>query len=287
MDAQPNTRILIQGYSQSGKSTAAAILARHFAVAYANIGDVLATWLAAATGISPERIAACKGCYRTVLSDFGNTRRATDPGFWAREALKIGPIVTGVRSIFEYAAARPLFDLSIWIQRDGYGAGETDFYHGEMSDLVIENNGTLAELEERLIDEVVAAMLRPCVYIIGRYRDADPAAMEYNACDEIRAAEAIKAMGYRVFAPINTFKPLDNLLGAEGILPLCAKALHRQRTGVDRAFVRAGHDTPPASEGSQMEIEICRELNIDLVYGSHGDAAMDYLRQKIAAGRDE
>jgi hypothetical protein len=67
-----------------------------------------------------------KASLRKELFDFGNRKKADNPAYYARSAVGMCDVVTGVRTKAELAAARPLFDRVIWVQRAGFERGETD-----------------------------------------------------------------------------------------------------------------------------------------------------------------
>jgi len=146
-------KLLVLGYSQAGKSTAAAILAEVLHTKYLNTSDQLMKELSVELGISEECILANKSHYRMQLFKLGRSRQETDPLWPQPLQLQEADILTGLRSPDEVAAAREhnLYDSIIWVSRDGYVAGDTDKLSPDCADIEIKNDGDIADLRLKLL----------------------------------------------------------------------------------------------------------------------------------------
>lgn len=86
-------------------------------------------------------------------------------GYWVRQFNKEDPVklykiaiekgervFVGLRKVREYESFRENFpnSFSIWVQRDGVKHDPTQEYGPEKCDFIIQNNGTLSDLEEKI-----------------------------------------------------------------------------------------------------------------------------------------
>lgn len=72
-----------------------------------------------------------------------------DPARLAREIVESADVYVGMRSRREFEAARELFDAVVWIDRDVPRDSSNDLSRDD-ADVVVENNGTLDDLAERV-----------------------------------------------------------------------------------------------------------------------------------------
>lgn len=141
-------KIVVLGYTESGKTTVADMIAETRGVSYINTSDVLIDDFAAHKGIDGDEIRRDKDRWREDLFNFGRSRQASDPLYLIREPLKDADIITGLRNPNELDAAKKakLVDLIIWVDRPGCNAGTTDKLNRDDADIVINNNAGLEEL---------------------------------------------------------------------------------------------------------------------------------------------
>lgn len=158
-------KVLVLGYSKSGKTAAAEIIAKIIkSPPPRNCSDFIIEDFAvestkSSTGtLSPmkalklaKEISANKDPYRQDLFKYGLKRQAEDPAYPVSEAVQHTDVVTGVRTIENLNASRKFFDVILWIDRDGVNKNSTDNLGPENADKIIENNGTFKDLEVALI----------------------------------------------------------------------------------------------------------------------------------------
>lgn len=147
-------KVLILGYSGVGKSTAAEILAEMMHTTYANSSDPLISGVAQELGVSVDHILSNKDPYRDRLFAYGRAKQTQNAGWPQDELLKSSDIITGLRNPDEVKAARDRNFYGrgaiVWIARPGYEAGPTDKLSPDCADIVIVNDGTIADLKEKL-----------------------------------------------------------------------------------------------------------------------------------------
>ena len=148
-------RILVIGYTGSGKSTAAEQLDPNSA----NTSDILCELLADKLQIDKQLIKENKSKYRIELWELGRSLQHNDPLALVKLCLEKSNVVTGVRNKDEINAIKntdhadggPLFNLIIWISRYGCEAGLTDYLTPEDADVIVLNNSTIQELKLSLL----------------------------------------------------------------------------------------------------------------------------------------
>jgi len=153
-------KLLILGYTESGKTTAAEILADALHTTYLNTSDQLIKEFAEQSGIPQATIIENKQQYRDQLFALGMARQESDP-LWPQDVqLRTADILTGARNPNEIQAARShnLYDLIIWIDRPGYTAGNTDKLTPADADCVIINDGSIEELREKLLSTLAGRL---------------------------------------------------------------------------------------------------------------------------------
>ena len=283
-------RILIIGYTGDGKSTAAAALAERYECEYANSSDILVESffkVHANKGDDPKtaimEIGRNKGVYREQLFRFGNLCKKEISLSWlSDEALKRAPIVTGLRTQDELAASAWAYDLILWVGTPDGKPGTTDkLTPANANASVIVERGDIAGLCEQVIEVAERELAKPVAYIIGRYRHYMPgtkpeaenydwATMQCERIDEAKYAALFESWGYRVFAPISTHRPLDNVMTGDEILGFCLKRVNRFRPS-DCIVIRDGWkdvDGLPDSVGAEAEINAADAIGTRSV-GTH------------------
>ena len=281
-----STRILVIGYSGSGKTLTGNILAEQLDTTCTNTGDIIAQDFWKDNGQpTPGIVQYDKDRFRKPLFDFAVARIGADPAYYVRKALCRGAVVTGARRLVEFAACRAMFDICLWKDSPHVTAGATDELRREHADAVIRWCDDAADLGEEIGETTNSLLRTPEVYIVGRYRhwlpndEWDYERMDAMADEEAGLANDLLQMGLRVFRPILTHAPLDDLWGdgsARRILALCKEKLLRMRPR-DAICVREGwRDTPgqPDSEGAEMEIETALKHGLNVLYTQHGDVAL-------------
>ena len=126
LERKPTPKVLILGYTDSGKTTVGKMLCEEFGCAGpCNVGDVLTEWfhdVADARALPPDD----RPLYRQAIYGFGRALESLNPTKLVREALEESPIVTGHISedVLRACVKEGLFDAYVWVAR-GRGA-ETD-----------------------------------------------------------------------------------------------------------------------------------------------------------------
>lgn len=146
--------IAIVGAGECGKDTAANFLA---SITLLRLGcttsQVIAPHIALEDGITPEEAHAKRREDRPRWAAKGDElcARAGDPAFLVRESLKGGEIVVGIRRLAEIQTVKNLnlVDLVIWLDRTVVRDTTIEF-DSRMADVIIDNNGTILELERKL-----------------------------------------------------------------------------------------------------------------------------------------
>jgi dephospho-CoA kinase len=153
-------KICVLGYTESGKSTAAKLLADYLGTRYADSSDQLIEELANSLGIAPDHIRQNKASYREQLFTFGRARQKKDPLWPQSVQLRFADIITGLRNPNELEAARKhkLYDIIIWIGRPGVVAGPTDKLQPSDADVVINNDGTVDDLRIKLLGAICGSV---------------------------------------------------------------------------------------------------------------------------------
>jgi hypothetical protein len=149
---------MVLGYSESGKTTAAEMIANVIgSKPPRNCSDFIIKDYAESVSSSPSEaqslarnIAANKNQYRNDLFKYGLYRQSTDPAYPISEAVRHTNVVTGARTPENLAAARNLFDVVVWIDREGVHGNPTDQLNASHADVVIDNNGDLDELRDNI-----------------------------------------------------------------------------------------------------------------------------------------
>lgn len=151
-------KLLICGHGRHGKDTVAELLLK-----YAGLSFTSSSWHAASRIFTEAPWAAhyesLQQCYddranhRAEWHDFIAEYNREAPVRMCREIFTISDIYVGMRSEIEFAAAREITDLTIWVdasERHPPEPRSSNKVEARMCDIVIENNGTLSELEGKV-----------------------------------------------------------------------------------------------------------------------------------------
>lgn len=156
-------KLLIFGYARHGKDTVADMLVKHFGVT-----AVSSSWFAAekimvpylaSQGIVYPDLATCyadRVNHRKAWFDEIAAYNAVDLAKLARGIFSEYDIYTGIRNDREFNQAKceGLFDYCIWVDRSAHLPPEAETSNKMkpwMADYILDNNGTLDELETRAI----------------------------------------------------------------------------------------------------------------------------------------
>jgi hypothetical protein len=147
---QPAPRVLVLGYTQSGKTTVARMLCEEFGCeGPANVSDQMRLDCEDHIGTKASR---------EMLYHWGRAYEIAEPTYWVRRALVGSPIVTAhmPEDVLKACVEEGLFDAYVWVSRDGAERCETDpLHYGEWalevpaSSYVIDNDGTLDQLQAK------------------------------------------------------------------------------------------------------------------------------------------
>ena len=149
-------RFVILGYAQSGKDILAAHLVKEYSLKFKSASVLMAEKIIIPK--FPDRYSTVEECY----ADRGNHRSLwaklleeyveEDKAKFVREVFEQSEIYCGLRSVEQLIAAKKenLFDLSIWVDRNGRfedkdSCGLTKHY----ADIIIENNGSFQDLYDK------------------------------------------------------------------------------------------------------------------------------------------
>jgi|HubBroStandDraft_2_1064218.scaffolds.fasta_scaffold28059_1 hypothetical protein len=155
-------KLMIFGYARHGKDTASELFTKNFGLTSMS-----------SSRFSTERIMipyfekkgvfydSAEACYEDRVNRreewFRQTRayNDTDLALLGRQLYSQYDIYTGCRSREEFYAmlAEGLFDYSIWVDRSkhlGVESSASSEMLPDMADFILDNNGTLEELEERV-----------------------------------------------------------------------------------------------------------------------------------------
>jgi dephospho-CoA kinase len=146
-------KILILGHTRSGKTETVRILGKILRIKTADsTSKYIIRDFAQRNSLLPEKVLADKETYRKQLYEYALARQKEDAAYPVSEALQEADVVSGVRTKNQLDAVRHLFDKVIWINRPGISAEFSDpmTMNDAKPDRVIENDGTLEDLEKKL-----------------------------------------------------------------------------------------------------------------------------------------
>jgi hypothetical protein len=159
-------KILILGWARHGKDTVAEILRDRHGFKFASSSMFAAESIVrpglAARGIVYDSLEECyedRVNHRAAWFDLIKEWNAEDPAALAKGILEVGDIYVGMRSAYEFAEARKLFDHIWWVDASGRGlppedrsSNDIDFEEDTMT--FINNNGSLEDLHSRVWEAI-------------------------------------------------------------------------------------------------------------------------------------
>lgn len=155
-------KVVIIGYARHGKDEVGRLLCQH----YPQLRVPNTSYVAAVEIVYPA-LHGEYACVAECYNDRHNRRadwfrligdyNAQDPARFAKMILRDhGDVYIGLRSQVSLAQVRPLVSLVVWVdasRRLKTKESESSCtVTAEMADIVVDNNGSLAELEERVLD---------------------------------------------------------------------------------------------------------------------------------------
>lgn len=151
------SRIMVIGPKLNGKGAfSAALRDVLYDCDHVSTSNYLVHRVAQIHGLEPEDILAHKEDYRQELIDLGNRMCDIDPGSLVSICLFKSTtehiIVDGVRRENEFNRVKDWFDMIIYVERKSQPFGPDNFeLWPDQADVVIENNGSLAELDDKAV----------------------------------------------------------------------------------------------------------------------------------------
>lgn len=119
------------------------------------MSEFMAGHVASILGVSPEAAYADRRNHRELWFREIAKFQEDDPGKIVRSMLEVGDVINGARHRKEFEPVKDLFDLRIWVARD-VPVDPTMELHVSDCHVVLDNNGTLEDLDRRVADLVDA-----------------------------------------------------------------------------------------------------------------------------------
>lgn len=163
-------KLLVLGHARHGKDTTCDILHKLYGLTFVSssffVGErAVRPWLAE-RGITYCSMADCyddRVNHRAAWFDAIALYNKDDPARLGRELFKQYDIYCGLRNVNEFVAlkAEKAFDCCLWVDRSRHAPSEltTSFNIGlSAADYIIDNNGTIEDLEVNIIEIMDRAM---------------------------------------------------------------------------------------------------------------------------------
>jgi dephospho-CoA kinase len=144
-------KLLFLGYTESGKSTVAQIAADILGTSAISISDMILQQYMEDYDAGSEAMQD-KEVWRARLFQHGRKYQLEEPAYFVEKALSRGDVVAGVRNKDELEAARDMFDIIIWVDREVGRKDVGDVLDFSDADYVLDNNGTLEQSRQQLVD---------------------------------------------------------------------------------------------------------------------------------------
>jgi hypothetical protein len=147
-------RLALCGPSGAGKDWAAEWLVEHAGYRYTGgTSTVIAPFIAEEDGITVEQAMAKRHQERDRWLKKGDELCGHDPAFLVRKVMEGSDICVGIRrpKEFDVAESQGLFDVSIWIARDGGRFDTTMLYTKDRCDIILLNEGEGSRFAWRLL----------------------------------------------------------------------------------------------------------------------------------------
>lgn len=146
-------KLAILGHGRAGKDTAGGWLGLFTELRYVgSTSRVICPLIARERGISIREAWANRHNERMFWYEWANNYRKDDPAKIAKECLKEGDIVVGLRADYELEACRraDLFDLIVWVENPRVAPDPTVTFAAKDCDIVIVNDGDHSEFYGKL-----------------------------------------------------------------------------------------------------------------------------------------
>lgn len=154
-------KLFVLGYARHGKDTFAELLCEFVP----SLSFVSSSLFVAEKAVFPTLgprygYADLAECYadrfdhRAEWKDLISAYNEADPARLARELFEVHDVYVGLRCEVEFLHARPLADLSLWVDRSDHLPPEPESSNTikpDDCDLIVPNNGTLDDLRERAL----------------------------------------------------------------------------------------------------------------------------------------
>ena len=158
-------KILVLGFTRSGKTTVAEIISDITGLVCANTSDAIINEYALEHDLNYHTIIKNKDQYRERIFKFARQRQTQDP-LWPQEIqLRTCSILTGLRNRDELKAASAynLYGKVLWVDRDGVTKSKTDdidinIVKEYFNDVVIVSNNSTKEDLTKLLKLLIPKM---------------------------------------------------------------------------------------------------------------------------------
>lgn len=151
----------IMGHGRHGKDTVAELLSRFLKISHLSSSAFACQRIVFPVLAAKYGYASAEDCYndrhnhRAEWFDAIRAYGAGDPARFSRELFQVTPMYVGIRNAAEFQAARAagLGDLAIWVdasKRCPPESAESCTVLPEMADIIIDNNGSLFDLTNRV-----------------------------------------------------------------------------------------------------------------------------------------
>ncbi len=141
------------GHGRAGKDTAAQMFCARARLTYGGSTSLVAVpYVALAAGDHQYECYTGRHSHREFWFHFLNEFRRGEPDLIAKMLLAQGDVLAGVRAAEEFRCLIPngVADIHVWIDRRGTPEDPTVEFTRDECDLVIDNNGSLVELDEKV-----------------------------------------------------------------------------------------------------------------------------------------
>lgn len=156
-------KILVLGWARHGKDTVAEILRDHYGFSFQSsshfCAEIVCRPRMAELGITYDSLEDCyadRVNHRATWYEAIKAYNADDPARLAKGILEDGDLYVGMRSAYEFAEARKLFDHIWWVDATARGLEPEDRssmdIDWEDSFRFINNGGTLEDLHNRIAE---------------------------------------------------------------------------------------------------------------------------------------
>lgn len=140
-------KILIIGHGGCGKGEVADRICKLTGLKNAgSVSEFMSEYMAKILKTTPEKAYANRRNHRELWAEKIDEFRAGDPGKILRTMAELGDVINGGRRREEFDPVRHLFDCVVWVARS-VPIDPTMQLHVDDADVVLDNNGTLEDLD--------------------------------------------------------------------------------------------------------------------------------------------